>query len=522
MMPSSHRHERWMLCLFVLPLAIGQVSAQRMESAVGGNLSIVPVAPQPVVPDAFVTKSWQYLGFGFIADVDNDGRQEILNGLQVSSNATPALTYRSVLGSGDWQQGPYFLPSGPQQPGAFAIYRIRATADVDGNGGIDILTDRWLLSPGPARHVPSLWMGSGQGSFVEDPGRLPASQANVRDAEFLDMDGDGDLDLFLCTITGCFAYTNDGTGHFTDESTQRIAQPPGIEGSRCAVVDADHDGRADVFVVCGFGGRVGPTLLYLDQGGGHYLAVDQGVTTNGLEVLTPDVDGDGHRDVLAIYFGPPVLFLSRAGQSILPQAPSLLPASATLASETSLQVDFDLDGDDDVLLDGGSTLLLLENTGTRLVVARAPAPTIGPRGVGDRLVLDYDLDGDPDLIMGGLGSNALLLSNTYREARTIQPPVRGGAFEVGFLAQPNHLVANLLSWGAARFLLPGIGWVMLDPNQAIAGPTCFYPWAMEQSVSFPIPQIPSLAGMPLGVQGLDIDVRTGLMQATNRPWEIVQ
>lgn len=85
-----------------------------------------------------------------------------------------------------------------------------------------------------------------------------------------------------------------------------------------------------------------------------------------------------------------------------------------------------------------------------------------------------------------------------------------------------HLLANVISWGAARFLQPGMGWVMVDPNQSIAGPTLFFPIAMERSVSFPIPQDPSLAGMALGVQGLDIDLGTGLMQTTNRPWAIVQ
>ena len=104
-----------------------------------------------------------------------------------------------------------------------------AAGDVDGDGWPDLfVTDAF----GPAR----LFRNRGDGTFEETTAASGISVAgNARSAAFADVDGDGDLDLFVC-VTGDYynkmpdppfdandgernhLYINDGHGRFTDAS----------------------------------------------------------------------------------------------------------------------------------------------------------------------------------------------------------------------------------------------------------------------------------------------------------------
>ena len=116
-----------------------------------------------------------------------------------------------------------------------------AAGDVDGDGFPDLFVTNAF---GPAR----LFHNRGDGTFEETTASSGiVAGPNARSAAFADVDGDGDLDLFVC-VTGDYynqmpdppfdandgrenvLYLNDGHGHFTDAtkawgSRARLAGP---------------------------------------------------------------------------------------------------------------------------------------------------------------------------------------------------------------------------------------------------------------------------------------------------------
>ncbi|MDQ5872494.1 MAG: VCBS repeat-containing protein, partial [Acidobacteriota bacterium] len=134
-----------------------------------------------------------------------------------------------------------------------------AAGDVDG----DRLPDLFVTdSFGPAR----LFVNGGDGRFTDataDSGiRVPP---NARSAAFADVDGDGDLDLFVC-VTGDYygqmpdppydaedaapnhLFVNDGRGRFRDAATGWKVGGPTRWSLSALFSDYNADGRADLFV----------------------------------------------------------------------------------------------------------------------------------------------------------------------------------------------------------------------------------------------------------------------------------
>jgi hypothetical protein len=182
-----------------------------------------------------------------------------------------------------------------------------AAGDIDGDGYPDLfVTDAF----GPAR----LFHNRGDGTFEEWTDRSGISiPKDARTAAFADVDGDGDLDLFVC-VTGDYynqmpdppfdandgkpnhLYINDGHGHFTDASADwGVAKPPRWTLSSL-FADYDGDGRTDLFVTNDFG----LAQLYHNEGRRFADVTKRAgaeIRAYGMSAIWGDFDGDGRLDL---------------------------------------------------------------------------------------------------------------------------------------------------------------------------------------------------------------------------------
>jgi hypothetical protein len=182
-----------------------------------------------------------------------------------------------------------------------------AAGDVDGDGWPDLfITDAF----GPAR----LFRNRGDGTFEETTNSSGISVVrNARSAAFADVDGDGDLDLFVC-VTGDYysqmpdppydardgrpnhLYINDGHGHFTDATAAWGLAKDNRWSLSSLFTDYDGDGKTDLLVTNDFGLKT----LYRNEGG-HFVEVAKkaGVEARayGMSAAWADFNGDGLMDL---------------------------------------------------------------------------------------------------------------------------------------------------------------------------------------------------------------------------------
>jgi enediyne biosynthesis protein E4 len=183
-----------------------------------------------------------------------------------------------------------------------------AAGDVDGDGFPDLfVTDAF----GPAR----LFRNKADGTFEEITATSGISVAgNARSAAFADVDGDGDLDLFVC-VTGDYynqmpdppydandgrpnrLYLNDGHGHFTDATAAWGLAGANRWSLSSLFADYDGDGRPDLLVTNDFGFK----NLYRNSGGRRFKDVTNrtgtAVRAYGMSAAWADFDGDGLLDL---------------------------------------------------------------------------------------------------------------------------------------------------------------------------------------------------------------------------------
>ncbi|MHB8835845.1 MAG: FG-GAP-like repeat-containing protein [Candidatus Methylomirabilia bacterium] len=269
--------------------------------------------------------------------------------------------------------------------------------DVDNDGDKDLFLANWNM---PHR----LYENLGDGRFRDiskDAGFLEAAGYGSG-AAAADVDGDGDLDIFVPNYGQANRlFINDGKGVFTDGTA--VARL-GDEGQATGAVfaDFDGDGDQDLFVTRTGSSSQVSCLLYVNDGGGVFsdATVASGLDNLGRWYASAflDYDGDGDRDLfVAASKGGMSKLYRNDGAGLFTDATAAAFPGGISQSESVLAVDLSADGREDLYLPGGTKATFYRNLGDGTFVEDSSRYKIGGGVAGARGAASGDLDGDGDL-----------------------------------------------------------------------------------------------------------------------------
>jgi hypothetical protein len=271
-----------------------------------------------------------------------------------------------------------------------------------------------------------------------------------RSVAWVDVDHDGDLDLFVSNGRSGgrnnMFYRNDGTGTLVRDTSIVIAKD-GRSSDGATFGDYDNDGKIDLFVANWYGQN---NLLYHNSGGAAFTQVttEPPAANGGFSEAGSwaDYDLDGDLDLFVANSGGDLKnFLYRNDGGSFTRIDTGIVVTEAVASRHGAWGDYDNDGDPDLFVanEGATFNSLYENLGggtfqkitTGPVVTTVADSWSGSWG-------DYDNDGDLDLFVGTNGNQLNLLYRNNGDGT--------------FSAAPNGPVTLTFSWSI------GSSWVDYD------------------------------------------------------------
>ena len=305
-----------------------------------------------------------------------------------------------------------------------------AWGDFDGDGRVDLYLVQGGGREGSQRPRNRLLRNRGDGGFEHVPGA--DDDGAGMGALFFDLEGDGDLDLYVANYGPDVLYRNDGEAGFVDVSGEHQLAGEGWSAGLCAA-DYDRDGDLDLYVT-------------------SYLVYDPALMPPVEEL--PGFAREDPVEMLPFAFpGARNHFLENVNGKLVERTEELGLADEQGRGMQPVFWDFDLDGDQDLYVANDVSYNVLwrnEGDGTFKDISFQTGMD-DPRGGMGVATGDVDADGDPDLFLTNweLEANALyrnnLVSRASRKVHTgtfqdVTVPSRLGRYGVGFT-----------SWGCVLF-----------------------------------------------------------------------
>ncbi|MEI9943543.1 MAG: T9SS type A sorting domain-containing protein [Chitinophagaceae bacterium] len=319
------------------------------------------------------------------------------------------------------------------------LYSSPAFADMDGDGDMDAIIGEtiglilYYKNTGtPIAPVFTVQTGAANPFNGVDVGAYSAPA-------FVNIDGDGDIDVFVGVQTGTISFYKNTTASGVQPSF--VAQIAGAnpfntvdagDNSKPSFVDIDSDGDMDAFI-----GVENGNIVYYKNNGTALVPVFalQGSGLNPLSSVTSsyaaapafaDIDGDGDKDVFIGNSYGTIDYFKNTGTALAAvftlQSGGLNPlnGASTTGQITPAFADIDRDGDMDAFVGGGDgTILFYKNTGTVLAaVFTSQTGGLNPLNLFDVGLLsapsfaDIDNDGDKDALVGANDGTISYFKNT--------------------------------------------------------------------------------------------------------------
>jgi enediyne biosynthesis protein E4 len=182
--------------------------------------------------------------------------------------------------------------------------------DANGDGTKDLLVvsggnESAINGPMPGDR---LFLNNGQGQFTIADNAIPGKFENRSCVQVADIDKDGDMDIFIGTLSSptayglpqtSYLYLNDGKAHFTKAGEDVISLNAIGIITASSFTDINKDGWTDLIVT----GEWMPVITFINQNG-KFKKTTIGESTGLWQTIYPtDVNGDGFIDILAGNWG---------------------------------------------------------------------------------------------------------------------------------------------------------------------------------------------------------------------------
>jgi hypothetical protein len=396
-------------------LSTGWESLGVIYGAAGSReLQAAPIVPHPGTPAGLIE-----------ADFDRDGQMDLAE--ENSEDPYTILLRR---------EGSTFT-----EKARIRDHRVRAVADLDGDGHLDLVT---RLGVGGTHYY--VHFGTGDFAF--------AAPLEVSDKALFEGVAARTAGGNVLIFTG-----SDGAIQSVSLENRSAAAVPVTTvdvTDSVAIADVDGDGDSDLVA----GSTNAYRMVIQDAGGWTSHAVELPVDMRFDSAVTGDLDRDGRVDLLLLEITGAYTPLLAQGDGTYVRAARPAVAASLL---TSLRLtDFDHDGLLDVVLTGrpaygtsGQVVMVHRNTGSAFE-AYGVFP-VGAVDGGAAVIEDFDRDGWDDLLFAHPGGT-VILRNVCTPARVRATVTPAKAFE----GQPITLTIN-----AEPTLIYGVGQVVVRRNGAV-------------------------------------------------------